>query len=434
MAQTLDEMVHPLHPDDFKSENKLSVWRRVWRVIADSVQGFIDDDCYSKASALTFYSLLAVVPVLAVLFGIAKGFGFQQALESEILERFAEQPEVAEKLIQFAYSWLQSVQGGLIIGIGTVLLFWSVIGLLNNIESTLNSIWKIKISRSYLRKITDYLAVIVIAPIFLVTSSSITVFLNTQIEEGAHHNVLLGAVSPFLIFLLKLFPYFLSWVLFTFVYLFMPNTKVYLRSALIAGVLGGTTFQLWQWIYIKFQIGVASYGAIYGSFAALPLFLIWLQISWLILLGGAELAVQLENDLFIPNRQRSLLSTKTIALLLTYRCLEAFAKGEPAPTDRSLAELLGISLNHIHVIIEALQKAGILSAVALSDKTFGYQPSRTISTITMKSVCDAIDKSNEILASVEKSAALEKIQNYFKNLDHMISQETINEKLYAQED
>lgn len=401
---------------------------RCYRVILDTLRGFFEDDCYAKASALTFYSLLSIVPVLAVLFGIAKGFGFENALETEIHERFSEQPEVASKLIQFAYSWLHSVQGGLIAGIGSIMLLWSVIGLLNNIESTLNDIWKTKIGRPYTRKISDYLAVMIIAPIFLVTSSSINVYLTTQITATAHSNLITEAVSPLLLFLLKLFPYFLSWFLFIFVYLFMPNTKVYWRSAIMAGILAGTAFQLWQWVYIKFQIGVASYGAIYGSFAALPLFLIWLQISWLILLAGAEIAVQLENDLFVPNRSLNPLPKKAAAMLIVYRCIEAFDKNLPPSTDRILAQELGMSLNHVHSIIESLQTAGILSEVSYSKKTYGYQPARAIQNITTKVVCDAIEKTYEIPASVESSSEMDWINNYLNDIEKTLDKE--NKPLY----
>lgn len=412
-------------------ESSHSFWKRIIRVLYDATRGFIEDDCYSKASALTFYSLLSIVPVLAVLFGIAKGFGFDKALEFEISERFAEQRELMDKLIQFAYSWLHNVQGGIIAGIGTVALLWSVLGLLSNIESALNAIWKTPLSRPYTRKISDYLATMVICPIFLATSSGITVFLNTQITQTAQSNILVEAVSPLLLFILKLFPFFLSWVLFTFVYLFMPNTKVLLRSALIAGIVGGTAFQLWQWIYIKFQIGAASYGAIYGSFAALPLFLIWLQISWLILLAGAELAYEIENDFFIPNRNIVPISCKAAALLITFRCVEAFVHARPPQTDQSLAKELGISLNHLHGLLEALQKENILSAVSYKNTTIGYQPARAIEAITFTKVCEAIDKSNELMASVQDSAHLTKIQDYLKQTEKTLEQSPLNQPIYS---
>jgi membrane protein len=426
MSSTSDQKTHEAPKKNIIS----TILSRSGRVVYDAARGFIEDDCYSKASALTFYTLLSVVPVLAVLIGIAKGFGFEHALESEISSHFYEQQEVVDKLIQFAYSWLKSAQGGVIAGVGTAALLWSVFGLLNNIETALNAIWKTSIPRPYTRKISDYLAAMLIAPIFLVTSSGITVFLSTQLLH-AQENILVEAVSPLLTLLIKMIPFVLIWCLFIFVYLFMPNTKVFLRSAAIAGILAGTAFQIWQYVYIKFQIGVSSYGAIYGSFAALPLFLIWLQVSWLILLAGAELAFEIENDLFVPVRTRDSFPEKTIALMITYRCIEAFIKGKPPHTDRSLSHELGLSLNHMHMILEALQKARILTTISYRDKTIGYQPARAVDSITMQLVCDAIEKSHEIMASPANNTQMEKIIAYGKHVNELLEDPKTNHVIYT---
>ncbi len=406
-----------------------SFFRRTGRVVYDTVRGFIDDDCYAKASALTFYTLLSIVPVLAVLIGIAKGFGFQQALEEEITSHFYEQQQVIDKLMQFAYSYLQSVQGGVIAGVGIVVLLWSVFGLLSNIESAMNSIWKTRFSRPYGRKISDYLAAMLVAPIFLVTSSSLSVYLSALAHNQT--NVYYDVFSPVLIVLLKLTPFILIWFLFTFIYIFMPNTKVYFRTAILAGILAGTAFQVWQFIYIKFQIGVSSYGAIYGSFAAFPLFLIWLQISWMILLSGAELAFAVENDMFIPTRNVRLLNQKAIALMITFRCVEAFVKGKPPMTDRALAHELGMSLNHLQIIIDALQQNRILASILFRNKTIGYQPAQAVDNITMYSVCEAMENYNMILASVGDSPEFKKIESYIKNVDHMLENPKTNHVLFT---
>lgn len=419
-------------PKDVKQSppQKISFIRRCIRVLRDTAFGFIEDDCYSKASALTFYSLLSIVPVLAVLFGIAKGFGFETALEEEISQRFSEQREIVDKLIQFAYSWLHNAQGGLIAGIGTIALFWSVFGLLSNIETALNAIWKTRFSRPYTRKVSDYLATMIICPIFLVTLSGINVFIHTHFTKNPQNSAFIEAVSPVVLFLFKLSPFFLSWGLFTFIYMFMPYTKVYARSAITAGIIAGSAFQAWQWIYIKFQIGVSSYGAIYGSFAALPLFLIWLQISWLILLAGAELAFETENDLFIPAKDVAPLSSKAIALLITYRCIEAFVKGDPPLTDRTLSHELGLSLNHLHNLIEILQNERILSAIIYQDKTIGYQPARAVNTITMQRVCQAVEQGRSMLAAVKDTPQLIKINDYLKQSDAMLENSENNPILY----
>lgn len=406
-----------MEPSPYSPPQKASFFTRTGRTIANVIKGFIDDDCYGKASALTYYTLLAIIPLLAVIFGLAEGFGFENAIEKEITESFPEQPQLTEKMIEFAHSWLKNVQGGLIVGIGTLLLLWTVLGLLSNIEATLNAIWKVKNSRPYLQRISNYLAALIIAPLFIVTSSSITIFLTTQITETAQSSALIEAASPFLLALLKLSPYFLSWILFTLVYIFMPNTLVNIKTGIFAGILAGTAFQLWQWFYIKFQIGVSSYGAIYGSFAALPLFLIWLQVSWLILLAGAEFAVHIENDLFIPNHKFQSVSEKTLALLMTFRCVDAFLKGLPPVTNRILSLEFCLPLNETQDLLDALKSAFILSEVNVSYRELAYQPAKAVDLITMKSVCDAVDNSHNKVAFVPESRELDFILDYLKNID-----------------
>lgn len=427
MTKTFNELFP--HRDDKPIMNP-TIWKRILRVLYDSARGFLEDDCYSKASALTFYSLLSIVPILAVLFGIAKGFGLEHTLEFEISERFGEHRELIDKLIEFAYMWLQTVKGGIIAGIGVFVLFWSGLGLLSSIETTLNAIWKMPISRSISRRVSDYLATMVICPFFLIISSSMTVMLSHLAQEASESHGFVEVIHPLLLFLLKIFPFILSAILFTFVYFFLPNTKVYMRSAVIAGIIAGTAFQLLQLIYIKFQFGASSYGAIYGSFAALPLFLIWIQMSWLILLAGAELAFEIENDLFIPYRRTTNLSSKAAALLVTYRCIEAFVEGSPPQTDRSLAHELGISLNHLHTLLGALQKERIISIVSDKGRAIAYQPARGVESITFAMVCNAIDKNNELLASVRDSIPFHRIQDYLKESQSMIESASFNQPIF----
>lgn len=272
----------------------ISLIKGFYQYIFTLVKSFIADNCQTKASALAFYSLLSIVPFLAVLFGIAQEFGFGNALENTITSRLIQQPEIADKLIEFAYTSLKNTQGSIIASIGIITLLWTVLGLLNNVETVFNEIWKIPTGRSYGKKFRDYITVLFVAPFFLVGASSMNIYLTTQLKQD-YDNLIVEAVTPVLLMLLKLFPFLLMWMLMTFIYTFIPNTKAHIKANLVAGLITGTLFQLWQWVYIRFQIGVSSYGAIYGSFAAVPLFMMWLQIGWLIVLAGAELAVKLKT-------------------------------------------------------------------------------------------------------------------------------------------
>ena len=263
---------------------------RPLRIFLLAFRGFNEDKCQLRASALTFYSLLSVVPVIALAFAISKGFGLQKNLELLLTNELEGQQEVLKWVIQFANALLANTKGGVIAGVGVLTLLWAVISLLNSVETAFNDIWYLKKGRGFATKLSNYLSLMLICPVLLISSSSLTVFITSQMTLITEKISLLGKISPFIFFLLKLSPYFFLWVLFTFMYIVIPNTRVSFKGGLFAGIITGTIFQLVQKAYIYFQIGVSQYNAVYGGFAALPLFLAWLQLSWLIVLLGAEIS------------------------------------------------------------------------------------------------------------------------------------------------
>ncbi|MEX1348436.1 MAG: YihY/virulence factor BrkB family protein, partial [Desulfobacterales bacterium] len=193
------------------------------RVIIITLRRFDEDKCFLRASSLTFYTLLSIVPVAAMLFGVAKGFGFERMFRKELLEGFPgeAQQEVMTKVIEFAESMLEATKGGLIAGIGLIVLFWSVIKVLGYIETSLNDIWEIKENRTWGRKFSDYLAVMVISPLLIIVSSSATVFITSQITQLTNQIKLLGMISPLIFLSFKLIPYVLIWILFSVIYILM---------------------------------------------------------------------------------------------------------------------------------------------------------------------------------------------------------------------
>ena len=296
----IKKILHYITEDIWKSPTQKrhkvkSFFIKQLRVIVLAVKGFNEDKCTLQASAMTYFSALSIVPVIALIFAIARGFGFDQVLEKRLIESFQEQEEVLNWVMQFAHSMLESTKGGMIAGIGIVFLLWSVMKLLGNIENSFNDIWGIKKSRVFIRKFTDYISIFIFAPIFIILSSSATVFISTFIKKPSVELAIVDYATPFLELMVKFTPYMLIILLLTFVYTIMPNTKVKFKSALYAGVVAGITFQLLQWGYVNFQVGVSKYNAIYGSFAALPLFLVWLQLSWTIVMFGGELSFAAQN-------------------------------------------------------------------------------------------------------------------------------------------
>lgn len=416
----------------FTGPSKLSYYVvKVTRIILASARGFNEDDCALKASALTFYSLLSIVPVFAVAFGIAKGFGFQERLESEIQQRFFEQKELTQKLIDFSYKTLENTQSGLIAGIGLIVLFWTVIKLFGNIESSFNSIWKVKKARSFARSFSDYLAMILFCPIFFFASSSLSVFVLTQITDFSKTRGIWETVSPVVYLALYIFPIILAWLLFTALYSIMPNTKVPFKYALIAGVCAGTAYQIVQSLYIHSQVALGSYGAIYGSFVALPLFLIWLNTSWWIALGGAEIAYHAENDPITfalskkANRHKA--DAKVLGLLIMQHCIRAFSHGSPPPSLYDLSQDIGVPVVSIKKILHQLIESGLLVEVNWHDNSGEYyQPGRDIKTITLKSVCDALDHSRNDLYLMVYDDDVKSYEEAIKSADNFLNTSSAN--------
>jgi len=393
------------------------------RVFLLSVRGFAEDKCQLRASALTFYSLISIVPVAAMAFGVAKGFGFEKRLEKQLLEQFQGQEAIITRVIDFAHSLLINTKGGLLAGVGIIILFWAVIKVLGNIEASFNDIWGIREARSLGRKFSDYLSVMLLCPLLLILSSSVTVFITTQVTIIVQKISLLGVFSPVIFFVLELLPYCIVWLLFTFLYIFMPNTKVNFRSGILAGIIAGTIYQVVQFGYIAFQVGAARYNAIYGSFAALPLFLIWLQVSWLIVLFGAEFSFAHQNvdtyefepdSLKISNSFKRLLSLQIAHLLVSN-----FAKGERPLTATQISQSLETPIRLVHQILFELTACGIVSDTQTEEyKEPGYQPARDISTLSIRFVIDSLeDRGTDAIPVVKtaESKALSKILSAFRD-------------------
>ncbi len=405
------------------------------RVIALAVRGFQENSCNFRASALTFFSLLSIVPVIAMMFGIAKGFGLEERMKTEILTRFEGQQEIADKIITFANSLLENTKGGLIAGVGVIILFWSIMKVLGNIEHSFNIIWGVKKPRSLARKFSDYLSLIVVCPILMIVAGSTTVLVSSQASLLLEKLSFLKSIGPLLLVPLKILPYCTLWLMFTFIFVFMPNTKVKLKSALIAGIFAGTIFQLVQWVYINLQIGAAQYSAIYGSFAALPLFLIWLQTSWLIILFGAEIAFAVQNVqtyefepdcLSISQKYKNLLSLGVTKLIIS-----KFCSGESPISADTISKSLGIPIRLVRQILFELVESSVISEINKGEesKELLYQPARDVEMLTIKYILNALEQRGNSEIPVNDSEELKKLSSNLSKLDEIIATAPYNVKL-----
>lgn len=365
------------------------------RILSITLRKYDADDCALRSSALTFFTLMSIVPIAAVAFAIAKGFGFRKILEQRLMEDLADHQEVVVYVIEFSRRLLDSTKGGLLAGAGIIVLLWSVIKVLENIEHSFNNIWGVTRHRSLSQKVSDYLAIMLVAPILIIISGSSTVMVITQMHFITS-SLGIGIFSFFITILMKLIPYCLIWILFAFMYAFIPKTKVNTSSCLTAGLVAGIIFVVVQRIYIYFQVGMAHYNAVYGSFAALPLFLVWLQLSWFIVLFGAELSYAFQNAhacwIELDMHKINPFQKKLISLSIAHRVVAEFATGSPAPSSSDISDQLGLPFVLVKNIIFKLCETGILvEAASPGNEKTTYMPARDPGTITVASVIEAVE-------------------------------------------
>ncbi|MGZ3524798.1 MAG: YhjD/YihY/BrkB family envelope integrity protein, partial [Thermodesulfobacteriota bacterium] len=410
---------------------------RYLRIILLALRGFARDNCQKTASVLTYYSLLNLVPVVAVAFAMAKGFGLEKLIEKQILqmaEKANWQADITTQIISFSHNLLNQAKGGLIAGVGIVLLLWTVISIMGKIEESLNEIWEIKKPRTMIRRFSDYMAMMVLGPVLLIISSSATVLVASQVKVIANKIALLGIFSKVIFLLLNLLPYASIWVLLTMLYLIMPNSKIPIRSAILGGVVAGTITQIVQWIYIRFQIGVASYGAIYGSFAALPLFLGMLQMSWMIVLFGAEIAhasEHYETFGFTPDYSRISVSSKRILMLRIFHLVtKKFSLGEKPLSASQIAHAVEIPVRLVRQLLNELSDVGLVVETASGTKgEVGFQPGRTIENITVKFALDEYEKYGDTKIPDYDSEEVMKLNNYLKDISETVEKSSGNVRL-----
>ena len=398
------------------------------RVIVMALKGFNEDRCVLRASALTYYSLLSFVPVIAMAFGIAKGFGMEQAIDELVQEGLGAHQEITQNVIEFSHRMLENTKGGLIAGVGVAVLFWSVIKVLGNIERSFNAIWGITKDRTLIKKFTEYLAIMVLGPVLLIVANSASVLVSSSVIDVVKQ---LGfeQINDGAQFSLKLVPYLTMWLLLTLVYMVMPNTKVNWKSAFFAAVVAGTSFELLEWVYVYFQIGVASYNAIYGSFAAIPLFLAWLQLSWLIILFGAELSFAHQNvgqyRLEEESTNISAAYRKKLTLYVLHFVIKRFTSGKAAPDFDTILKETKLPYRLLQSILEILERANIISVLKSEEyKVWRYQPSVDTDLLTTEYVLTAIETlgSDAEVIDPDNSVYLEIKKRLLKNGNFLLKE------------
>ena len=379
---------------------------RQYKLFFYTARGLQEHGTLVRCAALTFYTLISIVPILAVVFAIVKGFGIIDDLIENLYSLFPKNPEIIDYVVEFANKALENTKSGVVAAVGIITLFWAVIRVFGSIESAFNNIWEVTSTRSLARKYSDYIAVIVVAPILWAAANGINSY-----AQG-----LFGGVdAEWVVWVSKLMSIVVMWVMFSFLYYIIPNTTVRVGSAVMAGVVAGTAFILFQWGYLYLQTLMTSYNAIYGSFAALPLFLMWVQYSWMILLFGGELAFAYQNiDKFDEERESLHVnydSRRKVLLGAMLVVVRHFAAGKGAISLSKIKHSLNLPTRIVNSVLRSLVEAEQLLELPAEGKGFekSFVPAKDVVTFTVYNILEAVEYAGSSSIDLAASAELQQV-------------------------
>ena len=397
-----------------------------YRLLFYTARGLVEHGTLVRSAALTFYTLMSLVPILAVVFAVVKGFGLTDGLVENLYGIFPRHPETIDYIVGFAENALARTQGGVVAAVGLVMLFWAVIRVFGSIESAFNNIWEVKVARSIARQWTDYIAVVMIVPVLWILANA----------AGDYVEQLLGLYDKWYFNTLShLASMVIIWTMFTLLYLIIPNARVRFQSALMAGIVAGTIFLLFQWGYVYVQRWMTSYNAIYGSFAALPLFLIWMQTSWEILLFGGELSFAYQNiSRFAEERESLRISydqrRKVLLAVMILVARNFRDHGGTLSTD-TIRERLGLPTRIVNDVLFQLVQAGQLIAVRSGDgeREVAFTPAHDLASTTVYGILEAVERTGQATLDLEQSADLARVNRELETLKQTVRQSPENVRL-----
>ena len=397
-----------------------------YRLLFYTARGLVEHGTLVRSAALTFYTLMSLVPLLALVFAVVKGFGLADGLVENLYELFPQHPETVDYIVGFAENALARTQGGVVAAVGLVMLFWAVIRVFGSIENAFNNIWEVKVERSIARQWTDYIAVVMIVPVLWILANAV----GNYIEQ------VLGLYDKwYFTTLSRLASMVVIWTMFTLLYLIIPNARVRFQSALMAGIVAGTIFLLFQWGYVYVQRWMTSYNAVYGSFAALPLFLIWMQTSWEILLFGGELSFAYQNiSRFAEERESLRISydqrRKVLLAVMILVARNFRDHGGTLPTDE-IRKRLGLPTRIVNDILFQLVQAGQLIAVRSGDgeREVAFAPAHDLSSTTVYGILEAVERTGQTTLDLEQTPELARMNREVETLKEEILHSPNNVRL-----
>ena len=371
------------------TSNKMKV--KVVKVINLSFRSFMDRDLQTKSMSLTYSTVLAIVPAFAMLFAIGRGFGFQNLLEDQLFMNFPAQKSFITFALKFVDSYLNEASQGVFVGVGLIFLLYTMVSLLSDIETAFNQIWDIKKDRSIYQKITDYIAICLLVPIMMICSSGVSIFMSSTLQSNDHFSFL----TPIVNVALEASPFILAFLAFSISFCLIPNTRVKFKYAATAGAICAVIFQILQMLFLSGQLYVSKYNAIYGSFSFLPLLLIWLQLSWLILLFGCVLTYSLQNIFafnFLDNSVPPSRSLETKVMLIIMGVVARRFHNEQKPlSPQEISIMYNLPIRMVNRLCNKLKKAGLVNFVMKDDDMSGVTPAIDTDELTIGNIFKKIE-------------------------------------------
>ena len=420
----LDFMQHDLWRIDLVHDTKLHAFGvETLRVVHLVLKGVKDDNCILHASALTYSTLMALVPFLVIIFSIGKAIGFS-AVEESVLAFSSEMPEQIQEFIHNLLGIVEGINPAALGAIGGVFFLIIIFKLLNGIEESFNQIWGVQSSRKVGDKLRNYLSVIVITPTLMLVANAGSAAIQTFSDQI----VGMGSVVAWFA---QLAPVFVLSIAFVAVFMFLPNTQVRFRAALSGGLSSAVLVIIVQTVILNFSALVFHKYAIYGSFASIPIFLFWLHLNWIILLFGAEFAFAIQNrDTYAEEQasvRASMVSKLWVAFSVMQEAVRVFQGSEAAVETTTYARENNIPIRLMNEVVEVLSRASLLGVVS-SEGQGNYTLLRSPDQITAKAIYNlmiADGSSPEDLGLVEDLVTDELLATIDVNLDETLNPITL---------
>jgi membrane protein len=401
-----------------KDENDLSGrgwWAvRQLRVVIFTAKGFNRHDTAVRSAALSFFTVMSLVPILALIFVIFKGFGMESSFNEYLYDLLPGYSNIVDQIVVFIDNLLARTRGGVMAISAFFVLIWAVIQVFGNVEGAFNKIWEVKRSRSFSRRFSAYMALVILVPILLLAANSMYAGIKSQVE------VFTGSLGAEILFSIASVAIVIF--MFSIIYFVLPNTDVKYKNALKAGVVAGIGFSLFQVIYVFIQGNLSAYNAIYGTFAAIPLFLLWLQVSWQILLFGGELSFAMQNIRDFESERReqqvSYDSRCKIMIAVMVIVIRNYLDGTGLSTPEKIAAEIGLPVRTVREVANELENDDLLLYVKneKTDKVDSMAPGRDPHTIRFFDVINSVTEHGDEISGLYETALLKRIDTTYEKV------------------